>query len=76
MQIIEHQANRNRLSHFAEQPRDRGVQQEPLGLWIGGLRRGQILDAPLEIARQPTKLPAVTLHISGEQRRRRALDQL
>ena len=76
MEVIEHHAQRLRARDRQQQLSDRFEQQEPLGLRIGGLRRGRIRHPASEIARQPADLAAVRRNVSGEHVARRMLDQL
>ena len=76
MEVVEHHAQRLRAPHREQQLVDRSEQEEPLGLGIGGLRRGRVRRPAREIAREPRDLAAVRRDVSGEHVVRCMLDQL
>ena len=76
MEVVEHHAERLRAPDREQQLVDRSEQQEPLGLRIGGLRRGRVRRPAARLRASRAISPPCARNVSGEHVVRCMLDQL
>ncbi len=67
MQVVEEEDDQTLAARLFQQSHYGGIEEVALGIWIGGLGRGQLAQTLTESGHHTGQLPAMARHMGSEQ---------